>query len=829
MLIGLPVLIATVGGTLIASSSESVEERQPALLGQAQAMVSTTSGRVEQSIDGESYSASGDQVGRTAQQAQRELNLLSGSTVVRVENGVVRALLDGRVSRLQMVKTDLADDVTRGIVAVTEGRLPASDSEAVVTEAVADLAGGLNSPVVADGVSLKIVGIGTIGTVGRHPEAKALAVLPSAPVQPRGQVDGDIRFLVDRDDPVTWTDVQDWNERGFVVTSRDVLANPPSADEQYAMDGFSGGFTAPMVLLMATGIVLEVVLLAGPAFAVSARRQRRTLALLAANGGGQADLRRVVIGQALAISIRASLGAGAVGVGLGALAWRFAPGAGLSMGPFDVPWMPIIIIGALGVVAAVLAALVPAASAARADVVASLHDREPQAKARKGWPLIGAVLVAVGIAGSFTGGRSAGGEMTIAVFTVATVFGAVLLTPWLISVAASTARWLPLPVRLALRDADRHRGRTAPAVAAIMASIAAVTAFGIASSSDAAQGDSEEPYAAPIGTVRLTASTEAMPAVIAAAEKASGATFTALGEAGTGSSSTSQTPVIVFRPDAGYPGSSSGVPVVVGDAATLAAWGVRLAADDLVALDAGQALVADQEMIRNGTVALNVGSLEDEGRQLQVPAIVADLTMGTVPSGPAPEIGGAIISAETAARLELPVTTPWAIADRPAGSFDHLPALRAAVLVADPSAGDVEVTRVQTSEQRIIILVLGVLGVVAILIGTFSATALALNDARGDLRTLAAVGARPRTRRLVTASMAYVLALLGAVIGVLVGFAPGLAATWPLTTMGGQSDPTIDVPWALLTGLIVVVPISAALVVAAVTRSRLPVAGRSPQ
>ena len=47
-----------------------------------------------------------------------------------------------------------------------------------------------------------------------------------------------------------------------------------------------------LVVVMA---LLEVVLLAGPAFAVGARRQSRTLALMAASGGTPKQARRVIL------------------------------------------------------------------------------------------------------------------------------------------------------------------------------------------------------------------------------------------------------------------------------------------------------------------------------------------------------------------------------------------------------------------------------------------------------------------------------------------------------------------------------------------------------
>ena len=76
------------------------------------------------------------------------------------------------------------------------------------------------------------------------------------------------------------------------------------------------------------------------------------------------------------------------------------------------------------------------------------------------------------------------------------------------------------------------------------------------------------------------------------------------------------------------------------------------------------------------------------------------------------------------------------------------------------------------------------LGAVLMIGGTLTATFLALSDARPDLATLSAVGASPRTRRGVASAYALVVGFVGAVLGAAVGFIPGIAITYPLTSQG---------------------------------------------
>ena len=64
------------------------------------------------------------------------------------------------------------------------------------------------------------------------------------------------------------------------------------------------------------------------------------------------------------------------------------------------------------------------------------------------------------------------------------VAGLVVATPWLVGLLAPLGRVLPVPGRLAVRDATRNRSRTAPAVAAVMATVTGVTALAIGSTSE---------------------------------------------------------------------------------------------------------------------------------------------------------------------------------------------------------------------------------------------------------------------------------------------------------------------------------------------------------
>ena len=120
-------------------------------------------------------------------------------------------------------------------------------------------------------------------------------------------------------------------------------------------------------------------------------------------------------------------------------------------------------------------------------------------------------------------------------------------------------------------------------------------------------------------------------------------------------------------------------------------------------------------------------------------------------------------------------------------------------------------------EVVIIQLVLGGLGAVLMLGGTLTATFLALSDARPDLATLAAVGASPRTRRGVASSYALVVGLVGALLGARSGSsrASRSAIHSPAATTAGHRRAVhyLDVPWLLVLGVVVVLPLLTAAVV----------------
>ncbi|MFC7501207.1 hypothetical protein ACFQRR_04075, partial [Nocardioides sp. GCM10030258] len=114
---------------------------------------------------------------------------------------------------------------------------------------------------------------------------------------------------------MSWDDVKELNRIGLLITSRAVLTDPPDStgpDGVPAEDGIDD-ITMTVLALVVAMVLLEVVLLAGPAFAVRAKAQAHTLALVAAAGGTPRQARRTVLASGVVIG---SIG-GVLGVVLG--------------------------------------------------------------------------------------------------------------------------------------------------------------------------------------------------------------------------------------------------------------------------------------------------------------------------------------------------------------------------------------------------------------------------------------------------------------------------------------------------------------------------------
>ncbi len=764
----------------------------------------------------------------------------AGTRVVARITGRVAARTDVGLARPIAVGLDLQDPMTRGLFDLRDGRYPRSEGEVAVSGRLSGRGFPVGSTLtLADGTARRVVGT-VESTTTRDLSivvgpAAALGLDPAA----GGDV-GEVDWLVSRSGGVDWDTVRALNTKGLYVRSRSVIEHPPPASE-VTMPTYDGGSDSAVVAVLALVVamaLLEVVLLAGPAFAVGARRQQRALALMAASGAEPPHLRRVVMASGVVLGTAAVVLGSVLGVGV---AWLARPlvqqFSDTVLGPFEMAARDIAAIAACGLLSALLAALMPALIAARSDVVAILAGRRGETRTAIWSPVAGALLLAAGVAGAAYGAlRPSGGEVVIVLAAILSVLGMVLLTPLVLGLLGRVARLLPLPARFAVRDAARHRSRTAPAVAAVAATVAGVVALGIGGMSDAAQNRALYSPAAPTGAglvqgFGVDAGTWTAFERIVHRELPGARTTVVRGVDESGGVQ------LRLEPDTGSWTNALGSSVLVGPAGLGA---LRLPADDLQrarsALAEGEVVLLSADPVPDGQVRLVRESYADDGAVRQIGTSTQPAVAVRAPGSMQP--ARAVLPVSVAREAGLVVTTNALLVRGATIDRSAEDAIDEAVAGLEENASLYVERGYQDDSTRVILLLLGSIGGVLVLGGTLTATFLALSDARPDFATMGAVGADPRTRRSVAAAYAGTIGLVGAVLGAAVGFIPGVAVTFPLTGSSWAEpgatteegvplpDRFLDVPWLLVIGLVVVLPLVTAVVVGLTSRSRLPMVSR---
>lgn len=828
-MVALPVLAVTTGDVLLRGlDTVGVSDQTLDVLGpQAQALVRTQPGRpteLSQDASGFGYS-SGAFSDRPPLSAEEVLAVLPpGSRLVSVETGIASIALPDGPGRVRAVLADPADPLLKGRYTVDSGRLPTADNEVAVAPSL--VAAGLTiGAAVQDGTgqSLQVVGVladsdGLTATLLGLPEVTEL--------QPEEFLTSQ-EWLVDSPADVTYADVLELNALGAVVTSRAVLRDPPPEAVQPSSGSADSGGIVVVGLVVAMA-VLEIVLLAGPAFAVSARRQRRGLAQLSAAGGRPQDSQLVVLLGALLLGSAAAVIGVTLGVAAAAGVRAVAPV--FVEDPFQVPVTDLVVITLVAILSALLAAAVPARWASRQDPTAVLTDRPVPTRASPLPLTLGFVLLGIGVLACARAARG-GNEISVALAAVPTVLGAALLAPLALVAAARLSPRLPFALRYAVRDAARQRGRTAPAVAAIAAVVAGAVALGIGASSDAAQYRADDARATAVDIALVTGrlTDQAVWDQLEGAVVRAGATGVAQVR-GPDDPDSSRPVSVCGRADpaggcaqgllARGSGGTFSTSVLIGES-SLTALGIDGADREraLTVLAAGGAVAFTDQAERPATVDLQTGG--ESPRVATVPVELIDTGAGTAQVE-------AVLSEAAAEALDLDVVTTALVLDVPTDTG----AISAAISLLAPEVSLQLPGQGGDSDRGtgLVLLLLGAVAGVLVLGGVLTSTLLALSDARPQFAMLHAVGAADRSRRSVAAGHAATLGVLGAMLGLGAGLVIGVAVAYPLTTNGQPLDgllpPFLDIPWLLLAGLVVAVPAVAALIAALSARGPLPSAGR---
>jgi putative ABC transport system permease protein len=814
-------------------------------------------------------------------EAELRALLPAGSTVVALRRGSVRLRTGDGIGQPNAVSVDAGSPLSHGYVNVLAGRAPTGAHEVALTkQAMTRFGATLGGTVRAADTDALYTVVGQV----EFPALLDEVVLfpPITEDGPKGFTFNENAWLVDTPTPISWSDVLRYNKSGLLIASRAVYLDPPPDDEVLASYGVAPTTELTVAVIIAGLALLEIVLLAGPAFAVSARRRQRQLALVAANGGTPAHIRRIVLADGVLLG---AVGA-VVGIGLGILA-AFAARpvveemlAGYRAGGYRVFPAALAAIAGLAVVTGVLAALTPAFITARQNVVASLAGRRGVARSRKRWIAVGLAMVALGGAITVYGSAQATASVILAGLVIGEL-GLVLCTPALVGLIARIGRILPLTPRIALRDAARNRASAAPAISAVMAAVAGSVALGLyLDSAHTLQAQTYQP-SLPTGgiSVALGFGGPATPASVEAALR-------------------STTPVTGVHPVSGVvcdttdPEQRFGCqlrPVFVPElecpayhimtttrreltaaerraarqdprCATDRVFSNGVAVDDGPALSAlsgatGDDLARAQATLRGGgAVVSNPGFLGADGmvtlayRATPLPRPAADGS-GPVAAPPMPDSDDNLPTIKVPGYLlttgiaTMPTVVPLSVVakvglasqpDRLVATTSRLPTQAEEdrlALALEPLGAYSNVERGAPSETdpRLWLLVAAA---VAITIGAAGVgTGLAAADGRADLSTLAAVGASPTVRRGLSISQSGVIAVLGSGLGVAAGLGAAIAVIsslnlrfadqWP----GGDPLPLV-VPWLSLLIALVITPAVAIGGAGLLTRSRLPIERR---
>ncbi|MFJ9606951.1 FtsX-like permease family protein [Kitasatospora sp. NPDC101176] len=885
-MIALPVLGVTGADVVHRSGQLSPAERVERVVGGADALVTAHSpGRtVEQAPiaedgslavgprEGAAPTAEQQRAATTGPLALATALLPPGSTLTPARSGPeTGATSPEGLVRTLLAEADLSDPLWHGRLDLTGGRAPSAPGEVAATRAFLDRAGLATGATTTlqglPGTTLTITGVvehpGDLGRVelvalpGGLIDQLAAAAPPAQPTgTAAGAPGGDRRdagpgaWLVrlPAGARLDWAKVQEFNAHGLTLTARSVALDPPPRGavpyyrDAYRTADAAAGNTTKVVVATVTGMgLLEVALLAGPAFAVGARRARRQLALLGAAGGRRSHVGAVVLGGGLVLGLVGAAVGVAAGIGLVAALRPWIERIGGSrFGHFAAPPLDLLAIAGIGLATALLAAALPALQASRRSITAGLADRDTVRPPNRRVTVLGLLMLAAGAALALYGAASVPRglpvvstydtrTLTVLAGSVTAELGLLACTPVLVALVGRAARRMPLTARLALRDSARHRSRTAPAIAAVMAAVAGSVAIGVYTTSTDAENRRDYRPQAPYGAVQLSSVADGDQLARLRSETERELT-------GLGARADLADAIYRFCPncsslvqlkDTGQQRTPTGPPrLAAGDATVLRArFGVHDPAAER-ALAAGRVLVFAPELLAGDGKA--VLELRGGGG--------APLKPGEIPKPDLQEVtvDATLVDAPDAARygqaLVLPSALPALGLDaRPTGSL-WLPATppdrkaqqraEAAAIRLDRAA-QLDVERGYQPKGDAQTLALGGFAALVVLGAAGIATGLAAADSRQDQATLAAVGAPPGIRRTLAGLQCALIALLGALLGAVNGFVPAVGLLKSRASGFGAKPALITAPWGQLLLITLVLPVLAGLLAALLTRSRV--------
>lgn len=798
--------------------------------------------------------------------------LPAGLHPIEIGEGIASVDSASGIASMMTVVGDAGDPALRGRFQLVSGRVATTDAEAMVSPGALTHLGarvGDTLTVNKPAATYTIVGVMKLATSSTRAET---LFLPGTPANRALQTEvRSTRWFVP-----TWSPTVDeahaLNAQGLFVFDRAFYKNPGAyGAEHSSRGGFDGGWAMVALLAgVASFLAYLIVLLAGAAFSVAARRQQRALAVAASVGASRADLFRIVLLQGSVLGLVAGVVGSALGVGLGVVFLHaLDDGAASSLWGVHVPWAALIAVTAFAVVVGTLSAIVPARSATKGEVIASLRGARKPVSVDARRPLWGLGLMTVGIALTVASGiwlsivlasesdedaRLAVGIVGVIVGPVLFQLGVILAGHWIVSLLARVLSRVGLAPRLAGRDAAANPGRVTPAFAAIAACVfLAAIALGSVALMSGQQGRNWTP-AAPIGSVALNGYaladdngvvSERHRLDVVAAERAGRSALEDLGPGRMGTlwrsefggavdqDGTPRDPHVTLTIPARqkYTPCAQGAEVancVPSDAVNTieqgtlgvvasdeldTVLGVKLSPGQRAIYDAGGAIALDPQVVdASGKIVLNTftGEQLHGGRKPQsttsAPAVTILQKRDDIT---------ALVSPETAKKVGGLAPTGWSIIatyDSPVtdAQMDQLRKL----IDIDSMRGTVGFgLQLETGPANPAPWMLLIIGATSVLVVGAGGVALGLArfERRADDATLAAVGGGRMLRRNISLWQALVVVGIGSVAGTIAGILP----VWGVALASSHiyNPPYLsDLPWGWLALLALGVPLAIAIV-----------------
>lgn len=587
------------------------------------------------------------------------------------------------------------------------------------------------------------------------------------------------------------------------------------------------------------GMILIALVSVG-GFTVLAQRRLRSFGMLQSLGATDRQVSLVVRANgALVGAVGAVIGA-VLGIGLW-LAYRpeLEQSSHHLIGTWALSWPVVIVAMVLALVATYFGARRPARALTRIPVVSALSGRPPEPRQVRrsfvpGLVCLAIAFIVLGFSGASSGSAASGSSpqlLELVVGLVLLIPGIILLSPFFLGVLARLGRRAPVQVRLALRDMSRYRARSGAALAAISLGILIAVIVSLVS---AARYGNVLDYVGPnLSSNQLVVYTPAGPYGVTRRD-----TVTGSGSTSTGAAGGPQTAAQAHRMSAAAlhiarsvgasdevallataatlvhaaPGRNFSGPVYVATPQLLHAFGINPSQvdprADVLTVRPGLSTISKMQLFYGGFGGKGPGA-PGSGYPCPKGSCLANPMIQEIPAlPPGTSAPNTVITEHAVRTLGLhTVVAGWMIQSPHPLSANQIDNARVAAASADLTVEtkNSAPTSAEITNYATIFGIALALAILAMSVG------LIRSETASDLRTLTATGASSRMRRTLTATTAGALALVGAVLGTGAGYLAVIGYMRSNTFEGGLSSLGGAVPVWDLVGILVAMPLAAAI------------------